>query len=165
MGNPQKPEARHHQVERVGSFDASFIPAVKDFARVDARFRLPDGIWEKLGGYAEVSFAVFKLREGENKIHPMAFRFHVRNARTLFFPTVHIHDGKVHKTAEFDHSLYCQVPEAGLHSLLDWDESTRPAETFAKIAKSEGLLVPDLHVRRRKIVGRQKNEDTALAIG
>jgi len=152
------------EVEKVGSFDASFVPTAKDFARVDERFRLPDGIWEKLGNYADASFAVFKLREGEKKIHPMAFRFHVRDPRQLFFPTVHVHDGKVHETEDFDHTLYCQVPARGLRSLLEWQESQRPAGTFAKAALSEGLLDPKLHLHRRSIIGKHKNEDTLLAV-
>jgi hypothetical protein len=152
------------EVEKVGSFDASFVPTVKDFARVDERFRLPDGIWERLGDYAHASFAVFKLREGEKKIHPMAFRFHVRDPRKLFFPTVHVHDGKVHETENFDHTLYCQVPARGLRSLLDWQESPRTALHFTKAGLSEGLIDPKFHVHRRLIKGKHKNEDIYLPI-
>jgi len=158
------PAAGAIEVVKVGSFDASFVPTAKDFARVDERFRLPDGIWEKLGDYADASFAVFKLREGEKKIHPMAFRFHVRDPRQLFFPTVHIHDGKVHETEDFDHTLYCQVPARGLRSLLHWQESPEPVRSFAKPALSQGLLDPKLHLRRRSIVGKHKNEDILLAV-
>ena len=164
LSRSDAPAAGAIEVEKVGSFDASFVPTAKDFTRVDERFRLPDGIWEKLGDYAEASFAVFKLREGETKIHPMAFRFHVRDPRHLFFPTVHIHDGKVHKTADFDHTLYCQVPARGLRSLIEWEESQRPALTFAKPGLSEGLLDPKLHVHRRSIIGNHKNQDTLIAI-
>jgi len=152
------------EVEKVGAFDASFVPTARDFARVDERFRLPDGIWEKLGDYADASFAVFKLRKGETKIHPMAFRFHVRDPRQLFFPTVHIHDGQVHETENFDHTLYCQVPIRGLRSLLEWQESPKPALIFAKAGLSQGLLDPKLHVHRRTIIGKHKNEDTLLPI-
>lgn len=164
LGITDAPPAGAIEVEKVGSFDASFVPTAKDFARVDERFRLPDGIWEKLGDYANASFAVFKLRKGETKIHPMAFRFHVRDPRQLFFPTVHIHDGQVHETEDFDHTLYCQVPVRGLRSLLAWQESQRPAEAFAKPGLSEGLLDPKLHIHRRSIIGKHKNEDTLLAI-
>lgn len=151
-------------VEKVGSFDASFVPTVKDFARVDERFRLPEGIWEQLGGYADHSFAVFKLRQGEHKVHPMAFRFHVRDPRALFFPTVHIHDGKVHPKANFDHTLYCQVPTRGLRGLIEWEESPRTALHFAKAGLSQDLLDAKLHVHRRPIVGEHKNEDIILRL-
>jgi hypothetical protein len=161
---PPTDNAAAIEVEKVGSFDASFVPTAKDFSRVDERFRLPDGIWEKLGPYADASFAVFKLREGEKKIHPMAFRFHVRDPRQLFFPTVHVHDGKVHETEDFDHTLYCQVPARGLRSLLEWTESPRIALHFTKAGRSAGLIDPKLHVHRRFIRGKHKNEDIYLPI-
>ncbi|MBX9583919.1 MAG: hypothetical protein K2X87_26775 [Gemmataceae bacterium] len=63
------------KVVEVGSFEASFVPAVKDFARLDARFRLPDGVWDELPRYKGYGFAVFKLKKGERKVHPMAFEF------------------------------------------------------------------------------------------
>lgn len=161
---PPTDGANKIEVVQVGSFEASFVPTVRDFTRVDERFRLPEGIWEKLGDHADASFAVFKLREGEKKIHPMAFRFHVRDPRKLFFPTVHVHDGKVHETENFDHTLYCQVPVRGLRSLLDWEESPRTALHFTKAGLSEGLLDPNLHVHRQLIKGRHKNEDIRLPL-
>src|SRR5262245_34353387 len=92
------PEPKLKVVE-VGSFEASFVPGVRDFARLDERFRLPAGTWDDLPAYKEFGFAVFKLKSGEKEIHPMAFEFPRRNKKELFFPTVHIHDGKVHKSA------------------------------------------------------------------
>src|SRR5947209_4706052 len=43
-------------VVAVGSFVASFVPAVKDFSRLDAQFRLPDGVWPKLPQYRDFGF-------------------------------------------------------------------------------------------------------------
>src|SRR5262245_5018156 len=99
-------------VIEVGSFVASFVPAIKDFARLDAQFRLPDGVWEKLPQYKEFGFAVFKLKKpekGTQKVHPMAFEFPRALKDVLLFPTVHIHDGTVPAKAGFDHALFCQV--------------------------------------------------------
>src|SRR5262245_18802043 len=96
------------QVFQVGSFEASFVPTVGDFGRLDERFRLPNNAFEKLPGYKTFGFAVFKLKAGEQTVHPMAFEFPTASRTRLFFPTVHIHDGKVHDRAGFDHSLYCQ---------------------------------------------------------
>ena len=84
------------EVVQVGDFEASFVPAVKDFSRLDERFRLPDNAWKDLPAYADYGFAVFKLKSGAQRIHPMAFSFLNRDNARLFFPTVHIHDGKVH---------------------------------------------------------------------
>src|SRR5262249_48891473 len=87
------------EVVNVGSFEASCVPTVKDFARLDERFRLPDSAWEKLPMYKDYGFVVFKLRKGAQKVHPMAFEFPRAEPGRIFFPTVHIHDGKVHPKA------------------------------------------------------------------
>jgi hypothetical protein len=34
-------------VQQVGSFEASFVPTIADFARLDERFRLPAMVWVK----------------------------------------------------------------------------------------------------------------------
>src|SRR5262249_45046878 len=96
-------------VHTVGAFEASYVPSIDDFDRLDERFRLPTEVWQHLPEYADYGFAVFKLRKARrSRVHPMAFRFVTRNPAALFFPTVHIHDGKVHEAADFDHELYFQ---------------------------------------------------------
>lgn len=102
------------RVHRVGDFEASFVPTLADFARLDPRFRLPADVWAQLPQYSDWGFAVFKLRTGAaglastHEYHPMAFRFPRRDPSMVFFPTVHIHDGAVHETATFAHELYLQ---------------------------------------------------------
>ncbi|MBY0528238.1 MAG: hypothetical protein K2R98_32915 [Gemmataceae bacterium] len=145
------------KVVDVGSFEASFVPAIKDFARLDERFRLPDGVWDKLPMYKDYGFAVFKLKKGsEHKVHPMAFEFPRANDKQLFFPTVHIHDGKVHDKAGFDHVLYCQ-PEGKL--MMGWVASAKPAGMFMGVQKSQGLIDPRMHCYRKPLEGKLKNED------
>jgi hypothetical protein len=39
------------EVKSVGAFDASYVPTIADFSRLDARFQIPAGTWAKLGGY------------------------------------------------------------------------------------------------------------------
>ena len=150
-------------VEKVGSYEASFVPAVKDFGRLDPRFRLPADAWKALPQYADHGFAVFKLKPGEQKVHPMAFTFPTRHPEQLFFPTVHIHDGKVHPQEDFDHALYCQVARTGLFGMLRWQESERLASSFMKPDKAQQLIVADAHVYRRSLVGKMKNEDIILS--
>lgn len=150
------------EVKQVGSYEASFVPTVKDFERLDARFRLPADSWKSLPQYSDHGFAVFKLRSGEHKVHPMAFTFPTRHPDKLFFPTVHIHDGKVHQEEEFDHALYCQVVRTGLFVMTRWDESDALAKAFTKPEKSEQLIVPDAHVHHRSLAGKMKNEDIIL---
>jgi hypothetical protein len=149
------------KVVEVGSFEASFVPAVKDFARLDERFRLPAATWDELPAYKDYGFAVFKLKKGEKTIHPMAFEFPRANRKQLFFPTVHIHDGKVHKTATFDHALYCQP--LGGEDVLRWTESAQPAGNFLKVAKCAGLVEKDQHVYQMVLRGKKPNKDTWLA--
>jgi hypothetical protein len=150
------------KVVEVGSFEASFVPAIKDFARLDERFRLPATVWDSLPQYKESGFAVFKLKKGAKQIHPMAFEFPRANPKALFFPTVHIHDGKVHATARFDHALYCQHSPAR-DTTTRWQESLRPAGLFMKTDEAQGVLDPAVHVYRRELRGRYKNEDAILA--
>jgi hypothetical protein len=154
------PAAGKLKVVDVGSFEASFVPAVKDFERLDERFRLPKGTWDKLPDYKAYGFAVFKLKTGEKKVHPMAFEFPRANPRRLFFPTVHIHDGEVHKTAMFDHALYCQVKG---EDVTAWKESPQLAVSFMKIDKTAGIVDKEGHVYRLAIKGRKPNRDTWLA--
>ena len=143
-------------VQSVGSFEASFVPTTADFSRLDERFRLPVKIWDNIPIYADYGFVVFKLKAGNAKIHPMAFAFPTRDTSRLFFPTVHIHDGKIHATATFDHALYCQGAVMGAKK---WEESPKLARETVKMKLTEGTVLPDRHLLRYEIRGRFKNED------
>jgi hypothetical protein len=149
-------------VVEVGDFVASFVPSIKDFSRLDERFRLPEGVWEKLPQYKEFGFAVFKLKKpekGQSKIHPMAFEFPRADKKVLFFPTVHIHDGKVSEKAKFDHSLFCQVSG---HAPLKWEETPELADTFVKVKQTEGIVDGNAHVYRKLMKGAFDNTDVLV---
>jgi hypothetical protein len=151
-------------VIEVGSFVASFVPAIKDFARLDKQFRLPDGVWEKLPQYKEFGFAVFKLKkpekkDGEQKVHPMAFEFPRSDKGVLFFPTVHIHDGTVPAKAKFDHSLFCQVGDV---APMNWEESPGLADSFVKVKETKGIVDANAHVYRKLMKGSFENKDVGL---
>lgn len=148
------------KVISVGNFEASFVPTLADFDRLDPRFRLPTGAWDKLPQYRAYGFAVFKLKPGAAVIHPMAFSFPRADATHLFFPTVHIHDGKVHPTAKFDHALYCQTPSAP----KDWMSSGLPAKTFMKVDKTRGLIDGEQVCYQHKVVGQHPNQDIWLDV-
>ena len=47
-------------VHDVGDFVATFVPSVKDFGRVDARFVIPKDVWDRVPAYADYGFAVFQ---------------------------------------------------------------------------------------------------------
>lgn len=170
-------------VHDVGDFEASFVPTLSDFARLDARFRMPDNVWSQLPQYADWSFCVFKLRPVETppppnrgfwkffspdppapaaapkKRHPMAFDFPRRDPGQIFFPTVHVHDGVVHRTADFDHTLYAQLDDASSVPAL-WEASSSPTESLAPRAK--GFVRPERPVFRKKIVGDRPNRDIVI---
>ncbi len=160
------PQPATLKVYEVGSFEASFAPQQQDFARLDPRFRLPDTVWRKLPQYRDWGFAVFKLKVGAKTVHPMAFEFPRRKAGELFFPTVHIHHGRVEAKAKFDHTLFCQRD----YEERDWETSATidgqpwPANQFMDIARTQDILNPASPVQRRRIQGKQKNEDIIIRI-
>lgn len=147
------------EVHSVGAFEASFVPGVADFSRLDKRFRLPDQVWEKLPGYRDFGFAVFKLKKGRNETHPMAFTFPTARPRQLFFPTLHIHDGEVHDQESFDHTLYAQG--RGLN-FSRWQESRQLAENFVKTPQAHGMVAEGRHVHRRQLSGLLANGDIVV---
>ncbi len=152
------------EVVQVGSFEASFVPTERDFSRLDDRFRLPMDAWKQLPQYESYGFAVFKLKPGEMKIHPMAFSFPRRDARTLFFPTVHIHDGKVHKKADFDHALYCQPTHDERPQTRFWEESYTHPRNFMQMKKVKDVVLGSEHCYKKEMRGMLANKDTFLAV-
>ncbi len=162
VGPPQPQSAALLEVVQVGDFEASFVPTVKDFSRLDARFRLPDSAWKDLPSYKDFGFAVFKLKPGKQDVHPMAFSFPRRDA-SLFYPTVHIHDGKVHTRAKFDHVLYGQPAHEMDFIFHGWAESATHAQNFVKIDKTKGVVEPQQHCYKKALSGTLKNQDTVVA--
>jgi len=155
-------------VHSVGIYEASFVPTIADFSRLDPRFRLPDGVWDALPDYANYGFAVFKLAGGaQRKVHPLALSFPTRHPDTLFFPTLHIHDGQVHRHAHFDHVLYCQPTRLNLskamHSAIQpWSRSPEPASQGVAVHQTQGLVDGDHHVFKRALIGQLENRDHRL---
>jgi len=161
------------KVYEVGNYIASFVPTLADFVRLDDRFCLPEQTWLRLPRYNDFGFAVFQLAAGSLRPHPMAFEFET-GMNSIYFPTLHIHDGEIHDTEEFDHVLYLQ--HAGFDSRVYpyrnsrvTDKSTAlmrskyAAKHFCDVTKSNGLIDADLLVHRRFIRGDHPNRDTEIA--
>src|SRR5690606_38691297 len=125
-------------VHEVGSFIASYVPTRADFTRLDARFRLPSVLFDAVPAYADYGFAVFQLAAGTHTVHPMAFSFPTREPDRLFFPTVHVHDGRWCVRAKFHHALYFQRD-----NVAGYETSQLPKSSYAG-------LVDDAHVVLRK---------------
>jgi len=162
-------------VHDVGDFEASFVPTPRDFGRLDARFRLPHDVWEELPAYHDWGFCVFKLKTRQRPsgflglfkgrpisetrtVHPMAFEFPRRDPSGLFFPTVHVHDGAVHPTAEFDHALYCQTTREH-EPLMDWSRSIAKCD---RLMGARAWTAPDQWLYRKTLHGELPNRDTIL---
>jgi len=177
------------RVHSVGDFEASFVPQIGDFNRLDERFRIPPDVWDQLPEYHNYGFAVFKLKASFSRgvagameklfgsgvpklrrVHPMAFTFPRRNPELLYFPTVHVHDGEVHWYADFDHILYCQ-PDVGMEKYLRmweiqmWEGSYKVASEFMNIARSKGIVSPDQSCWRLPLKGLLPNKDTLVGEG
>ena len=91
----------------------------------------------------------------------MAFTFPSAMRDRIFFPTVHIHDGKVHRDAEFDHMLYCQTAGENIF-VRRWDESNSLASQFTHPNKAHGLIKSDQHVYRNSMSDMFKNQDIII---
>ncbi len=159
-------------VHEVGTFEASFVPTRQDFSRLDPRFRLPDDVWQALPGYDDWGFAVIKLKPMASRttVHPMAFEFPRRTPDQLFFPTVHVHNGRVEPWATFDHQLYCQeVDESRLerwywsfHSARRWEKSSVPLSEVFVAERAKGIVHPDQPCYRVALRGSYSNADVVV---
>jgi hypothetical protein len=139
-------EAPKLVVHDVGAFEASFVPTLADFARLDERLTLPPGTWESLPGYADWGFAVFRLKPKKallgwkrQSIHPMAMSFPTREPGALYFPLLHIHHGEVEPNASFDHELYGQA-DGVLGATLGWQRSKAPLGAHVDATRARGLV-------------------------
>lgn len=148
-------------VEQVGSFEASFIPTMADFARLDPRFRLPGNTEHALKEvYRDYGFVVFQLRP-KVKPHPMAFSFPTKEFN-LFYPTVHIHDGKLEDQGNFDHVLYAQMPPGLICTSSEWQISAGPMVNYFTLDKVPGNTLRNAPTYKRVLYGRSTNKDTRL---
>ena len=166
-GRRTRSASRTLQVHKVGAFWGSFVPTIDDFDRLDERFRFADGTLGAMRElYSDFSFAVFKLKPGTNqKVHPMAFRFHTAQPDRVFYPTVHVHDGKVHSHERFDHSIYIQIPADRTEREMDAarkDGTSKPSDERLtqrlSIEDSQGILSDDYGFRM-KLKGNYQNQD------
>ena len=177
-------------VQRVGSFEASFVPRPADFSRLDPRFRLTTAFFEAMPRYRDWGFAVFQLRTDPDPddtnpeapvgafpelglagvlprrtFHPMAFEFPTRDRSKLYFPTLHVHDGTIPAQATFDHVLYAQIERIDAHpTSTRAGDIARPWTSSSFVPKDSrvpgGLVLDGLPVHRERLYGLADNDDT-----
>ncbi len=165
-------ESKAIVVHQVGSFVASFVPSVNDFARLDPQFSISKEVWAHIPSYADYGFAVFQLKELQAEVHPMAFEFQTRMPNSVFFPTVHIHDGQVHEVEHFEHDLYFQHHAYDLAAgtrytstpnyATKWVRSKSKAADFVIVGKALGLVDGELLVHCKSMIGNFANKDVIL---
>ncbi|MBA3392260.1 MAG: hypothetical protein H0T89_06430 [Deltaproteobacteria bacterium] len=149
-------------VHQIGAFIASYVPTRADFVRIDPQFRLPDVLFDAVPHYADYGFAVFQLAPGKVTVHPMAMTFPTRAEGRLFFPTVHVHDGRYHATARFDHALYYQHPRAARPPDVPQQRTFGSDEvSWATLGTDyEALCETGRPLLRRQLRARLPNQDT-----
>lgn len=164
-------------VQEVGDFVASFVPRLADFDRLDKRFRLPLSVLDQVPDYHDYGFAVFQLRQTRagSTVHPMALEFVTRLRETVFFPTVHVHDGKVHPFEEFHHALYVQDPRlassgsAGFAYARDPKvplvQSVQALGARVDVRRSQRVVQPNEPGYRLLLRGELPNKDTLIRMG
>ncbi len=167
------------QVHEVGDFIASYIPTLADFSRLHEQFRVPRKSWDQIPQYSDYGFAVFQLKTLSGKPHPMAFKFKSRlteaDQNSVFFPTVHIHDGEVHNLEAFDHALFLQAPEfdrlCGSYkqrrklvsdNVTGYVRSKWKAGKFCDIEACQDIVDKDGLVHRLEMRGRKPNQDVLV---
>lgn len=142
-------------VHEVGDFVASFVPSLADFDRLDPRFTLPKSVWAQFPQCHDYGFAVFQLAKLGGTPHPIAFEFPTRWPDKLFYPTIHIHDGKAHPAEHFDHALYSQG--MGAHG------ARSEGRTSEGVALERALgIVLDEPLWRMQLRGTYENKDVIL---
>jgi hypothetical protein len=155
------------KVQFVGAFEASFVPRVDQFDRLDARFRIPQQVWDGLPAYQSFGFVVFKFQPGKRvSVHPMALSFRTRDPATLFFPTVHVHDGTFHNAAPFDHIFYTQnTPRrAASWPRMFWMPDEEAASRYLKVRQTGSLVDVDAPCFQASLVGTWPNSDIVIPI-
>lgn len=162
-------------VHEVGDFIASFVPTQADFSRLDPRFVISSDVWSAIPEYKDYGFAVFQLKELAGTPHPIAFEFKTRMRDAVYFPTVHIHDGTVHKEDVFDHVMYLQDarfdakasdyegPNA-LDKSTGYVRSQAKTASFANVGLSQGLLDGDHLLHKTTLSGTLPNKDTIVGM-
>jgi hypothetical protein len=163
-------DSRTLEVHDLGTAIASYVPSQKDFDRIDPQFRIAPAIWKQIPQYEDYGFAVIQLKSLEAELLPVVMRFPSRDPKKIFFPTLHIHDGQVHPTEQFDHWLYTQEPlfdrycgqylgPNALDSTTGWIRSAQPLARTIQTKSYGESLEPRLLVHRQRLIGELPNED------
>lgn len=143
------------KIHKVGSYQASIVDSLNDFARVDSSFRLNPNVKEILAThYPTFGFIVCQLVEGENDYEPFAYTHHIIDGK-VFTPTRHYHgDGPPEKISDWDHEIYtvgCIAPNAQI--------ATKTSHEISQLCNYTGISTNDTILSKIKIIGQHTNYD------
>lgn len=143
------------KVHKVGSYQASIVDSLDDFARIDSSFRLNLNVGEILKThYPAFGFIVCQLVEGENDYEPFAYTHQIIDGK-VFTPTRHYHgEGPPETTSDWDHEIYtvgCVAPDARISSKTSYE--------ISQLCNYTGVANHDTILSQIKISGVHTNYD------
>eukprot|EP01128_Nolandella_sp_AFSM9_P006387 TRINITY_DN3269_c0_g1_i1.p1 TRINITY_DN3269_c0_g1~~TRINITY_DN3269_c0_g1_i1.p1 ORF type:complete len:288 (-),score=23.86 TRINITY_DN3269_c0_g1_i1:160-1023(-) len=157
------------KVVQVGAYSVSIAKSLLDLTLIDSDvFKVNEAILPALKERYSSGFGfVICAFNAANKIepHPIGYIHDAPDVNSLFVPTLHIHDGEVHKKESFDHNIY-SINTDNLSGSSPADLSKKYG-TNAMLSMSEGLeskilgqyLAEINNIRRMAIRGMQDNVD------
>lgn len=94
----------------------------------------------------------------------MAFWFSTLEPDSLFFPTVHVHHGKLRRFASFDHILYGQGSVQKQRGLKCAEKGFHEYHKSRIDNKTTGIVLGDEGLFKRKIRGFCRNCDIRIKL-
>jgi len=157
------PGAGTLEVVTVGSYEASIVPSLADMERLDARFQLSPSMKRAFASrYADHAFVVYQFAPGKQKLHPFGFSFESRYDGSIFFPTLHVHDGRsVPDVAWFDHHFFAQRSKLGERYTAHPTTSHTTWDGRLRFPPFIDMMTPLEHDSR---LGRHPNQDLLVAL-
>lgn len=148
-------------VYTVGSYQASIVPSIDDFDRVNTQIlRVNPEVFKLLKDTYDPSFGflICQLREGSHHYHPFAYTHLIHKSKLLFVPTLHYHLGEKNVTSDWDHTIYS--PMTDLYTTGNYTFKDTHAVDWNKMPEdyrwpSEGRFT----LNRHSITGYKKNQD------
>jgi hypothetical protein len=143
-------------------FESVYVPSIEGLARLEEKYRPPEGVWKNLPAYRDFGFVVFKFSVERLDVYPLAFAFPRKNPAQLYFPTMVVVCDDVPATRKYGGLLYCQkIPGDGF-STRDWRESPELPARSVDVVRAKGVVDPRLHLHRREMKAHEPNKDTVL---
>ncbi|HUS36026.1 MAG TPA: hypothetical protein VM680_11810 [Verrucomicrobiae bacterium] len=144
-------------VQKVGAYDASFVPTIADFLRLDERFRLPDETWKKLPAYKEWGLRCLSCGRPSSGTIRWRFRLIGRVMRRFFSDGSYSRrEGARERGLRSRFVLPAGGERAGVERL---DGIARAAAQFVDVQKAKGIVDGERHCYKYSIKGRRSNRD------